>query len=234
MAHPKGVLLERAAKLGFERPEFRTERTGPEHEPNFITDVVVDGEVLGTGQGGSKRTAEKRAAEEALTQLDARPNGGDKGKTATGDKGQPASRAAGRKGKSASGDKSQAARAAAGKTASGDKAGKAARTGAATKSAADAEPVVKSPVSAVPDERRANVNNTEDEMASEFDGPWPMFDDLLAAALQVAERRVNADLRGDEARTAIGDFALSLYKDLLANLGDVVEVDDEEGEDDEE
>jgi len=76
MAHPKGVLLERAAKLGFERPEFRTEQTGPEHEPQFLSDVIVAGEVLGTGQGGSKRTAESRAAEEALAQLDAREDGG--------------------------------------------------------------------------------------------------------------------------------------------------------------
>lgn len=161
MAHPKGVLLERAAKLGFERPEFRTERTGPEHEPNFLTDVIVDGEVLGTGQGGSKRTAEKRAAEEALAQLDARE--------------------------------------------SHETTGEPARDG-----------------------------GEEDEMASaDFDGPWPMFDDLLAAVLEVAERRVNADLRGGEARAAIRDFSLSLYKELLSDLGDVVEDDADDTEEEE-
>ena len=73
----------------------------------------------------------------------------------------------------------------------------------------------------------------EDEMASEeFDGPWPMFDDLLAAVLAVAERRVAADLRGDEAREAIRDFSLTLYKELLGDLGEVVE--DDESDDDEE
>ena len=64
MAHPKGVLLERAAKLGFERPEFRTEQTGPEHEPQFLSDVIVAGEVLGhvaappdgSGSAGRPRT----------------------------------------------------------------------------------------------------------------------------------------------------------------------------------
>ena len=70
-AHPKGVLLERAQKLGLGRPEFKTERTGPEHEPSFLSDVLVDGEVLGTGQGGSKRTAEKNAAVEALAAMQA-------------------------------------------------------------------------------------------------------------------------------------------------------------------
>src|SRR5690606_41579057 len=78
MAHPKGVLWERAQKLGLERPEFRTARTGPEHEPVFITDVVLEGEVIGTGQGGSKRTAEKNAAEEALAALEARLEAHDK------------------------------------------------------------------------------------------------------------------------------------------------------------
>jgi len=190
MAHPKGVLLERAAKLGFERPQFRTERTGPEHEPIFIADVIVDGEVLGTGQGGSKRTAETRAAEEALAQLDA----------ASGGRSAKSARAA----DTAGGGKSHAA-----------------------------------------DELRATAKrrdagrqdeDQEEQMASQdFDGPWPMFDDLLAAVLAVAERRVAADLRGAQAREAIRDFSLQLYKELLSDLGEVVEEDeDEEGEGDEE
>jgi hypothetical protein len=32
-------------------------------------------------------------------------------------------------------------------------------------------------------------------------------------------------LRGDEALTAVRDFALSLYKDVLQDLGEVVEED---------
>lgn len=205
MAHPKGVLLERAAKLGFERPQFRTERTGPEHEPIFIADVIVDGEVLGTGQGGSKRTAETRAAEEALAQLDA----ADESSSGRG-------RSKGKRRGAASGQ--------AGAADSGTEAADA-RQGATQQ-----------------DENRQDENRQdetqedetqEDEMASEeFDGPWPMFDDLLAAVLAVAERRVAADLRGDEAREAIRDFSLTLYKELLGDLGEVVE--DDESDDDEE
>src|SRR5690606_35586884 len=75
MSHPRGVLMERAQKLGLAKPELRTEQTGPEHEPRFLSDVVIDGEVLGTGQGGTKRTAEKYAAEEALTALESRSGG---------------------------------------------------------------------------------------------------------------------------------------------------------------
>jgi len=200
MAHPKGVLLERAAKLGFERPQFRTERTGPEHEPIFIADVIVDGEVLGTGQGGSKRTAETRAAEEALAQLDA----ADEGSSGRG-------RSKGKR-----------------RGAAGGKAGAAESGTEATDARQDKNQQ---------DDNQQDDNQQdeteEDEMASEeFDGPWPMFDDLLAAVLAVAERRVAADLRGDEAREAIRDFSLTLYKELLGDLGEVVE-DDESDEDEE-
>lgn len=190
MAHPKGVLLERAAKLGFERPQFRTERTGPEHEPIFLADVIVAGEVLGTGQGGSKRTAETRAAEEALAQLDARGSNGSNDATTDTTSGKTGDRARAR-----------------------------------TRDRSDAETG-----DATGDSKR---DIQEDEMASQgFDGPWPMFDDLLAAVLTVAERRVGSDLKGEEAREAIRDFSLALYKDLLSELGDVVEV-DEDDEDDE-
>ena len=67
----------------------------------------------------------------------------------------------------------------------------------------------------------------------QFAGPWPMFDDLLAGVVTVAERRVNADLRGDAALAEIRDFSLRLYKELLADLGEVVEEDEEEEEEDE-
>jgi len=44
----------------------------------------------------------------------------------------------------------------------------------------------------------------------------------------VAERRVFADLRGEDARVAIRDFALALYKELLLGLGEIEEVEEEE------
>lgn len=185
MAHPKGLLIERAQKLGLERPDFDTAKTGPEHEPVFITDVVLDGEVIGTGQGRSKRDSEKAAAEEALAELTARESG-------------------------AKGAKSGAA-------------GKA--SGEATKaSAAKAAPAAARP---------APEDADDEEDNEEFTGPWPMFDDLLASVVDVAERRVSADLRGDNALKAIRDFSLTLYKELLADLGEVVDDDeDDEQEDD--
>ena len=158
MAHPKGVLLDRAQKLGQERPEFRTVMTGPEHEPSFSSEVVYAGEILGSGQGGTKRTAEKRAAEQALAAFDHL---------------------------------------------------EARRT-----------------------QQRAEAKAGDEAAAeAEFDGPWPVFDDLLAAVLQVAERRVPAELTGDAARVAVRDFSLKLYKELLADLGEVVEEDEGDEED---
>lgn len=200
MSHPKGVLIERAQKLGLPKPEFRTEQTGPEHEPRFLSDVLVDGEVLGTGQGGTKRTAETYAAEEALAALEAR---------------QPAGKATSKKA-------ADSAKGAADKKGRGGKAAK-------------AKPAQEAAVERGPSTTAAKAPAEEEAASAEdagFDGPWPMFDDLLAAVVTVAERRVTSDLRGESARTAIRDFSLDLYKDLLLGLGDIVE--DEEEEDEEE
>lgn len=207
MSHPKGVLLERAQKLGLSRPEFRTAQTGPEHEPSFITDVVLDGDVIGTGQGGTKRTAEKHAAEEALAALESRPEGagdGKKGRQAAA-KGAPAPKA------------SPAAPAKGGRKASA-----AQKAGAPAQTTARAE--AKPAAAQAPAAGAADAESEEEA----FDGPWPMFDDLLAAVTTVAERRVFADLRGEEARVAIRDFSLALYKDLLLGLGDLVDEDEDE------
>lgn len=221
MAHPKGVLLERAAKLGFERPEFRTERTGPEHEPQFLADVIVAGEVLGTGQGSSKRTAETRAAEEALEQLDAREDTAKAGETSRKRAPAPAGRKSD-KGSPKAGKAGEASKAGATPPAKANAGAPAGATAARAAGAAAKRPAAQS----------TRLEEKGTEMADgEFDGPWPMFDDLLASALEVAERRVNADLRGAEARAAIRDFSLSLYKELLSELGDVVEDDDEEADD---
>lgn len=203
MSHPKGVLMERAQKLGLAKPEFRTEQTGPEHEPRFLSDVVLNGEVLGTGQGGTKRTAEKHAAEEALAALESRA--------------RPAGKAGKADAKGSSASASKKSKGAAKSSANG---------GAAGSVAASTEP---------PAEARHQVEAPADEPEGEdFDGPWPMFDDLLAAVVTVAERRVTSDLRGEPARSAIRDFSLDLYKDLLLGLGDIVEEDEDDEVDEEE
>ncbi len=187
MSHPKGLLIERAQKLGLTRPEFDTAQTGPEHEPSFLTDVTIDGELLGTGQGSSKREAERAAAEEALAALDRQAGDAKAGSAAT------------------KGGRGKAPRA-------GTR-----RTDARTEPAAAPEPT------------REPAPEAEDD--APFTGPWPMFDDLLASVVEVAERRVSADLRGPAALAEIRDFSLRLYKELLADLGEVVDEDDEPDED---
>lgn len=70
MIHPKAALIERLQKDGRGKPQFATEREGPDHEPTFHARVRVQGQVFGEGRGSNKREAERRAAEEALQRLD--------------------------------------------------------------------------------------------------------------------------------------------------------------------
>lgn len=222
-AHPKGVLLERAQKLGMSRPEFRTERTGPEHEPSFLSDVIVDGEVLGTGQGSSKRTAEKNAADEALAALETRET--PTAAVAAGAAPVAGRGKRGREAKPATGTAPSASKQE--KTEAPPAAGKGRSQPRRTSQPAAAQPAAAQPAAAQPATVVEEPSEDTDDDAP-FAGPWPMFDDLLASILAVAERRVSVELRGDAARVAIRDFSLTLYKELLADLGEVVEEEDEE------
>ena len=56
-----------------------------------------------------------------------------------------------------------------------------------------------------------------------FEGPYPIFERVLAESLRIANQRVDAKLTGLEAMTKIGDLGLQLYKNVLLSLGDVVE-----------
>jgi ribonuclease III len=58
-----------------------------------------------------------------------------------------------------------------------------------------------------------------------FGGPWPVFERVLAESLRIAHERVDADLRGDVALAGVEAFALRLYKDVLEDLGEVVDED---------
>lgn|SRR5690625_223847 len=75
-------------------------------------------------------------------------------------------------------------------------------------------------------EQEAEAAAFDDE--EDFEGPWPVFEELLRQTLQVADSRVPQHLTGEQARTAIRDFSLRLYKDLLLNLGEVVDDDDDD------
>ncbi len=67
---PKSRLQEHTQRTTGERPQYRLlEAVGPDHEKQFRIEVVVEGRVLGTGEGPSRRVAETSAAAEALEVL---------------------------------------------------------------------------------------------------------------------------------------------------------------------
>lgn len=67
---PKSRLQEHTQRATGERPVYRlVEAVGPDHEKRFAVEVVVDGRVLGRGEGMSRREAETAAAAEALEEL---------------------------------------------------------------------------------------------------------------------------------------------------------------------
>lgn len=73
-AHAPGVedfktrLQEAVAKRG-QRLEYRVSGEGPDHDKLFHAEVIVEGRLVGSGSGGSKRAAEQAAAEKALLQI---------------------------------------------------------------------------------------------------------------------------------------------------------------------
>lgn len=75
----KGNLIARTQTLGLGTPSFEAEAEGPAHDRIFRAQVTVGGEVLGRGEGRSKKDAERAAAEAALRVLsgpeDAEPAG---------------------------------------------------------------------------------------------------------------------------------------------------------------
>jgi len=67
---PKSRLQEYTQRRSGARPEYRLlEATGPDHEKSFRIEVWVDGELLGVGEGASRRVAETAAAAEAIERI---------------------------------------------------------------------------------------------------------------------------------------------------------------------
>ncbi|MEA1997478.1 MAG: ribonuclease III [Gemmatimonadota bacterium] len=53
------------------QPSYRVARvSGPDHDKQFVCEVSIRGDILGSGAGSNKKEAEKKAAREALIQLD--------------------------------------------------------------------------------------------------------------------------------------------------------------------
>lgn len=70
-ADSKTRLQEAVQARGWELPQYRVAaEKGPDHSKRFHVDCLVQGEVLGEGEGSSKKRAQQRAAAEALARLD--------------------------------------------------------------------------------------------------------------------------------------------------------------------
>ena len=68
--NPKSHLQEYIQGLGQAAPSYRlVSSDGPDHSPVFTVEVLVEGEVVGNGQGGRKADAERTAARDALVRL---------------------------------------------------------------------------------------------------------------------------------------------------------------------
>jgi ribonuclease-3 len=67
---PKSRLQEFTQRRSGNRPSYHlVDASGPDHERSFRIEVSIDGEVLGVGEGPSRRTAETAAAAQALERL---------------------------------------------------------------------------------------------------------------------------------------------------------------------
>lgn len=63
----KSHLQQLCQRRNLPLPEYRAgEPSGPAHSPTFFVEVLVDGKVLGKGEGASKKEAEQKAAEESI------------------------------------------------------------------------------------------------------------------------------------------------------------------------
>ena len=64
----KTRLQERLARDG-RRPTYEVQGTGPDHDRQFSSVVLIDGEKFGSGEGRSKKEAEQASAKQALEVL---------------------------------------------------------------------------------------------------------------------------------------------------------------------
>jgi ribonuclease-3 len=73
MRDPKSALQEQVQAEGGPAPRYRVVGSrGPQHDQVFEIEVVVDENVLGRGEGRSKRLAERAAAIAALAAREAK------------------------------------------------------------------------------------------------------------------------------------------------------------------
>lgn len=71
---PKSLLQEQVQARGLPAPTYRVRlMRGPQHDPTFEVEVVVGTDVVGVGEGRSKRVAERSAATAALASQKVEP-----------------------------------------------------------------------------------------------------------------------------------------------------------------
>lgn len=69
LGDPKNRLQELCARLGVAPPLYEMRERGPDHAKHFTAVALVEGRSTGTGEGRSKKDAEREAAREALVSL---------------------------------------------------------------------------------------------------------------------------------------------------------------------
>jgi ribonuclease-3 len=68
---PKSRLQEHAFAVTGHAPAYRiVSSEGPDHDRHFVVEVAIDGDVMGRGEGRSRREAETHAAEAALESIE--------------------------------------------------------------------------------------------------------------------------------------------------------------------
>ena len=73
----------------------------------------------------------------------------------------------------------------------------------------------------------AHVQTGTADAQEPFNGPWPIFAEVLAASLNVAHARLNPTLTGPDAVNEVQALAVQLYKGTLEQLGEVIELDED-------
>jgi ribonuclease III len=69
--NPKGALQEVSQRRWKASPRYRTiKEEGPAHERTFTVEALINGQVVGTGNGLNKREAEMEAARQAMLSLE--------------------------------------------------------------------------------------------------------------------------------------------------------------------
>lgn len=69
LGDPKNQLQEMSARLGYGAPGYSVTEKGPDHAKQFTAEAILSGRRVGRGESGSKKDAERKAAQDALTAL---------------------------------------------------------------------------------------------------------------------------------------------------------------------